>query len=156
VLVKLDDPASVALFARASGGYWKLVNAMYPPSTAEKGQRPSTPFKVKDFVRSIPLLAWAAANTTIANAGAKVCSQAALGGHLEVLKWARARNFPWDARTLDGAAKKGHLELMQWARANGCPWDERTYSWARVSGNVELTEWMKANGCPYSLRIGDE
>ena len=25
-----------------------------------------------------------------------------------------------------GAAKGGHLEVLKWARANGCPWDEWT------------------------------
>jgi hypothetical protein len=44
-----------------------------------------------------------------------------LGGHLEVLKWARANDCPWDFRTCAFAAKGGHLETLKWARANGCP-----------------------------------
>ena len=46
------------------------------------------------------------------------------GGHLEVLKWARANGCPWDEGTCAYAAEGGHLEVLKWARENGCPWDE--------------------------------
>ena len=45
------------------------------------------------------------------------------GGHLEVLKWARENDCPWDEYTCRAAAKGGHLETLKWARENGCPWD---------------------------------
>jgi hypothetical protein len=45
-----------------------------------------------------------------------------MGGHLEVLKWARAKDCPWDEKTCAYAAKGGHLEVVKWARENGCPW----------------------------------
>jgi hypothetical protein len=49
------------------------------------------------------------------------CADAAGGGHLEVLKWARENDCPWDELTCVSAAKHGHLEVLQWARTNGCP-----------------------------------
>ena len=49
-----------------------------------------------------------------------VCQQAASGGHLEVLQWARQNGCPWDGRTCRSAADGGHREVLQWARANGC------------------------------------
>ena len=55
-----------------------------------------------------------------------LCGVAARGGHLEVLKWARANGCPWDGRTCAFAAEGGHLEVLKWARANGCPWDENS------------------------------
>ena len=55
-----------------------------------------------------------------------VRANAAGGGHLEVLKWARANGCPWDEATCAWAAKYGHLEVLKWARENGCPWDEWT------------------------------
>ena len=42
-------------------------------------------------------------------------------GHLEVLKWAREKDCPWDWRTCAYAAKGGHLEVLKWLRANDCP-----------------------------------
>jgi len=50
--------------------------------------------------------------------------EAAKGGHLEVLKWARENGCPWDEWTCAYAAEGGHLEVLKWARENGCPWDE--------------------------------
>ena len=67
-----------------------------------------------------------------------ICGFAASSGHLDVLQWARAREYPWDhiqwdpleggsiAGTCKSAAKNGHLAILQWARAKGCPWDKKT------------------------------
>jgi len=41
-----------------------------------------------------------------------VCINAALGGHLEVLQWARANGCPWDIRTCHAAAEGGHLKVL--------------------------------------------
>jgi len=76
------------------------------------------------------------------------CAEAAKGGHLEVLQWARANGCPWDWRTCMYAAQNGHLEVLQWARANGCPWDETTCLYAAGNGHLEVLQWVHANGCP--------
>ena len=49
------------------------------------------------------------------------CAEAAKGGHLEVLKWARAHCCPWDQWTRQLAEEEGHLELLQWAVEHGAP-----------------------------------
>jgi hypothetical protein len=69
------------------------------------------------------------------------------GRHLEVLKWARENDCPWDEETCMGAAWKGHLEVLKWARANGCPWDAKTCETAAFNGRprdaeVGAREWM--------------
>ena len=38
------------------------------------------------------------------------CADAAKGGHLEVLKWARDNVCPWDEDTREIAARKGYVE----------------------------------------------
>ena len=50
-----------------------------------------------------------------------LCTLAAEWGRLEILKWLRENNFPWDEETCRRAASGGHLEMLQWARENGCP-----------------------------------
>ena len=50
-----------------------------------------------------------------------VCSNAANGGHLNVLEWARENGCPWDYDTYVKAASEGHLEVLKWLRENGCP-----------------------------------
>ena len=49
----------------------------------------------------------------------ETCAQAAYGGHLQVLQWARANGCPWNAETCYRAAKGGHLEVLHWARTAG-------------------------------------
>jgi hypothetical protein len=78
-----------------------------------------------------------------------LCTFAAKLGQLEVLKWSRENDLPWNERKSDEAACNGHLEVLQWARENGCPWDENT-CWAAASGGqLEMLQWERANGCPW-------
>jgi hypothetical protein len=78
-----------------------------------------------------------------------LCAAAAMVGDLEALKaLRRAEIFPWDERTCWRAAKGGHLEVLRWARANGCPWDWRTCAEAAEKGHLEVLKWAIANGCP--------
>jgi hypothetical protein len=62
---------------------------------------------------------------------------AAMGGHLEILKWARENGCPWDGQTCYFAAVFGRFELLRWARENGAPWDEITRRNAASKGYVE-------------------
>jgi len=47
-----------------------------------------------------------------------VCAQAALGGHLRVLKWLREQGYSWVDSTVRQAEKGGHTEILNWIRAN--------------------------------------
>ncbi|AJF97388.1 ankyrin repeat protein [Pandoravirus inopinatum] len=51
---------------------------------------------------------------------------AAVNGHLNVLKWARANGRPWGTLTTGFAARYGHFDMLRWLHANGCPWNEWT------------------------------
>ena len=84
---------------------------------------------------------------TMLNCDIIVC--AALNGHLEVVKYLRQLDIPWDEDTFRYAALSGHLELLKWARANQCPWDEDTCSNAARNGHLELLKWARANQCPW-------
>ena len=60
------------------------------------------------------------------------CAEAAEGGYLEVVTWAREHGCPWE-EDIEGsnrdccayAAGGGHLEVLKWLRENDCPWDAR-------------------------------
>ena len=77
-----------------------------------------------------------------------VCTEAARDGHLEVLRWARARGCGWDEETCAAAAKGGHLEVLKWLREHGCPWNASTCARAAEGGHMEVLRWARANGCP--------
>ena len=78
-----------------------------------------------------------------------LCTAAAYGGQLEVLKWLRENSYPWDEMTCACAASGGYLKMLQWARANGCPWDERTFLGGAYGGHLKVLQWARANGCPW-------
>ncbi|KAG5178057.1 hypothetical protein JKP88DRAFT_330616 [Tribonema minus] len=75
--------------------------------------------------------------------------RAAEGGHLEILKWARADGCRWNEQTCSGAAKRGHLAVLQWARdwahTSGCAWDAETCSRAAMGGHLELLHAIEAH-----------
>jgi hypothetical protein len=45
-------------------------------------------------------------------------------GHLEVLKYAHKRGYPWDTSTCHIAAKYGHLDILTYSHENGCKLDK--------------------------------
>jgi len=52
--------------------------------------------------------------------------------------------------TCGNAAMNGHLELLKWARLNSCPWDERTYDYGVENGDPALVRYLEDEGCPCS------
>ena len=94
----------------------------------------------------LEVLKWLHANNCLWDAW--TCEHAARGGYLEVLKWLRINDYSWDTWTCSNAAKSGHLNVLKWARENGCPWDEDTCAMAAQGGHLEIVKWARENGCP--------
>ena len=72
--------------------------------------------------------------------------RAALCGHLEVLKWARANGCPWHEEACTAAAEGGHVEVLKWLCANGCHWSLETYFSAEQFWQYDVLDWMLLNG----------
>jgi len=77
-------------------------------------------------------------------------ANAALNGHLEVVKYLRTVSIEWDSDTCAFAAMNGHFKLLKWVRANQCPWDARTCSLAASNGHLNLLKWARSNQCPWN------
>jgi len=79
------------------------------------------------------------------------CGWAAYGGHLEMIKWLRAKGCPWGTTTSSWAAEGGHLDMLQWMRAQDppCPWDSDVYLFAASKGHLEVLRWARSQGCPW-------
>ena len=75
----------------------------------------------------------------------KVCFNAALGGHLEVLKWLRKKRS-WCYNAFLGAAQSGNLELLKWLWANGMGRSEEVTCYAARGGHLEALQWLYAKG----------
>jgi hypothetical protein len=71
------------------------------------------------------------------------CELVAKGGHLEVLRWAREHDCPWDGLTCVRAAAGGHLEVLRWARETGCPW-RKDFCHAVSWNHPETQAWVQA------------
>ena len=67
---------------------------------------------------------------------------------MQLLKWCRANECPWNKLTCSHAAYNGHLEFLKWVRLNGCPWDEETYKFAVENGDPALVRYLEDEGCP--------
>lgn len=80
----------------------------------------------------------------------RVCRYAVQGGHLNTLKWTWKEGYPLDQDTCALAAENGHLEVLKWAREKGCSWDERTCSGAACGGHLEVLMWARSQGCRWS------
>jgi hypothetical protein len=85
------------------------------------------------------------------------CSAAAGGGHLAVLRWARAQlpPCPWDEWTCEAAAFGGHLAVLEWLRAQQppCFWGERTCQAAAGGGQLVVLQWARAQQPPCSRDV---
>ena len=68
------------------------------------------------------------------------------GGNLDVLKWAREYDCPWNEETCESAALVGNLQILKWAVERGCVWDANEC--ARLAyevGHVEVVQWARAH-----------
>src|SRR6185369_5548540 len=79
-----------------------------------------------------------------------VCYIAAQNGWLDLLKWARQNEYPWNSWTCSDAALNGHLEVLKWARQNGCEWNSIVCSYAAENGHLEVLKWAKLKGCDWN------
>lgn len=74
----------------------------------------------------------------------KICSLAALGGNLEILKYAIKNGCRWDRYTCRNAAAGGHLQCLKYVVGNGCPTND-TYNCAAYHGNLEIMKYAHEN-----------
>ena len=73
--------------------------------------------------------------------------EAAVGGHLHIIEWARSNGCPWDTETCSTAIKQGHLNILYWAVDNGCPIDEKTLAVAVDCSDIKVLIYLKDRGC---------
>jgi len=145
------DPTGRALVARVGRGSRAVVVVSGLPRA---GTTVGLPLKIKDFVGSVELLAWAKEN------GCpwieRTCAMIARHGHLQVLRRARELDCPWDVSTCAAAAEGGHLEVLVWAREHSCPWTEDPLSdnldccaLAADGGHLDVLKWLRGHDRPW-------
>lgn len=110
-----------------------------------------------------------------------ICSQAAAGGHVNILRWARGRTrkYHWNVETSLNAALNGHLDALQFLHENRCPininlanfaarnghipilmyartiglqFDSTTMNDAAAREQIDTVKWLHAIGCPWTAQ----
>lgn len=80
-------------------------------------------------------------------------SCAALFNKLDLLKWLRIKQYPWDGLVYCYAAEMGHLHILEWAYNNGCPKNDQAMFYASRYNNLECCQWLLDHGFPWSREI---
>lgn len=71
----------------------------------------------------------------------------AIGGHVDMYEWMKARGHVVSAYDITMCAKYGHLEAIQWMICEGCDWSN-VPMWAAFGGHLHVLKWAKGMGCP--------
>ena len=74
---------------------------------------------------------------------------AAEGGPLNVLKWARQNGCPWSKKPFE-EAQIGKFEMMEWYKAGALFLDGQIWFCyvAAKGGHLEVLKWLHENSCP--------
>ena len=97
----------------------------------------------------IEILQWARQQDPSCPWGESTFASAAACGQVETLEWLYRKNCPWDEWTCAGLAEPcWWVDPLKWVREKGCPWNVQTCIRARTEGHMEVLEWAKRNGCP--------
>jgi hypothetical protein len=86
-----------------------------------------------------------------------ICDNAAVGGHLELIKWLRSRGVPITASAAAGAAQAGHLHVLEWMHEqdpqSGWIRDGAVASGAAFGSHDHILLWFDSIGGKYSPEI---
>lgn len=65
---------------------------------------------------------------------------------IELLQWARANNYSWNANTAYTIITYGNLTTLKWAHANGCPLFTQSAIDAARANRLSMLEWLYLMG----------
>lgn len=80
----------------------------------------------------------------------RTISQAIYSNNLDIVKWLRDKERPWNSET---AAGTDNMKIMKWLRDNECPWNDETCVTAIRNNNNDILKWIVNNGCPISAHV---
>jgi hypothetical protein len=95
------------------------------------------------------------------NLTCKSMDRAALFDDVEMIRWLREQDVPWNEWTCTYAAEGGHLEVLKWLKFQGAPWCRMSCSYAAAEGNLKILKYLKEQGvfcdkwtCAYAAEGG--
>jgi hypothetical protein len=102
----------------------------------------------------LPVLKWLAQDMACPMS-TLVCTYAVSRGFRHVLYWARAANppCPWDAHTSGAAARRGDVALLEWMHLKTCTLCTWTAQMAARGGHLETLKWLREKGCTWNESV---
>ncbi len=100
-------------------------------------------------MNNLNLLDWAYSQKFPHETSENICSIASGHGNIDMIIWARNRNFHWDTDVCATAAAQGQMETLQYLHKGGCPWNSRTCGEAAMNGHFTILKWCISQGCPW-------
>jgi len=94
----------------------------------------------------LELAKWVEINVASFRGNPHVCALAAENSHLNMLKWLRDQQCPWDSDTTRMAAYNGNLDLLDWALSSECPWTETCFAYATRKGDLKVLKGLRTRG----------
>jgi hypothetical protein len=77
----------------------------------------------------------------------KVMSICVFRGHMALCQYLHAQQCPWNTVATSQAALDGHIDILRWLLDNGCPCDEhKTGLSAGEGGSIEVLTYMQQQG----------
>ena len=112
-------------------------------------------FKFSLFFGNLDLLTWSYSYIDLYQKhvwNEDACSEAALYGHLDVLKYLRQNGCPWNSDACSSAALNGHLDVLKYLRQNGCSWNSNACSSAALNGHLDVLKYFYQKRSPWDER----
>ena len=78
---------------------------------------------------------------------------AASYGRIDVLKYLKDSDCPWDSIGCSYAAARGYVDVLQWLRSNDYSWDALTCVYAARHNQLPALKFALDNGCPSSASV---
>ncbi|KAE8997458.1 hypothetical protein PR003_g20418 [Phytophthora rubi] len=154
---EVEDP-TIDMAAVAGDGAMEFLQWVYSNGF---GRPTAHALETAAFNGHLQALEWLVDGPAKLELSSSVFSEAARGGHLEVVKWLDARQCPSTSAALDAAAENGFLEIVQWLYSNrreGC--SSRALDRAARNGHLEVVKWLHATDeqlyCPAAINRAAE
>ncbi len=163
---KFAYPLDISCYVNViSHGNLKVLKWMFKRSVAEARDRAHLA-KTAAREGQLAILRWLCGNSHGCEYDTSVADSAALGGHLDVLKWIdnysraalvhtlQSRFYlpSWNGHACSlAAARGGHLEILQWMRTRdpSCQLSFMACTDAAEEGHLHVLRWLRSQNCTW-------
>jgi Ankyrin repeats (3 copies) len=150
--------SSQHLDAAASSGHFELVRWCYEHGCPWSA---SMPWYAAES-GNVELMAWVLQlpGTDLRDSGHTAMSAAASQGHMDMCQYLYSLQWPWNKSSTRQAALGGHIDVLRWLIDNGCAWDLHELAAAAIQGGsievlVELQQQDLLNSVPLLTELLD-